>query len=209
MNSDITFLPFSCCGELQLLDRLLPGRCAEALQHSWPAAVDVPAHRGAALRSHRFELAMLKFDQGCVRSFDRKTHLDLRADSGVGLPAVVDVPADDEAVRRIPKENLADGGLRAVLAGLVPAPAKTRFHRHGLHRRRADRSPAWPPPVEPGREHFEGMRLAGLDVDALADGSDGHGLIHDALPFSRGLAFVDLGFRSASARKAASASSQN
>src|SRR5262249_15264860 len=150
-----------------LPDASLPGRRTEALQHAGPAAVDVLAHRSAGFRSHRFELAMLKLDQGRVRSFDRETHLDLRADSGVGLPAVIDGPADDEAVWRLPNENLADGGLRAILAGLVPASAKTRLDRHGLHRRCADRSPARPPAVEPGREHFEGMRLAGLDADAL------------------------------------------
>src|SRR5258708_29295161 len=161
-----------------------PGRRTEALQDAGPTAVDVLAQRGAAPRSHPLELAMLKFDQGRVRSFDRETHLDFRADSRVGLPTVVDVPADDEAVRWIPKENLADGGLRAILSGLVPASAKTRLDRHGLHRRRADRSPARPPAVEPGREHFEGIRLAGLDADTLADGRDRHGLIHDALPFS-------------------------
>src|SRR5262245_57056831 len=112
MNSDITFL-LCCCGELQLLDRSPLGGRTEVLQHAGPAAVDVPADRGAGFRSHRLELAMLKFDQGRIRSFDRETHLDLRADSGVGLPAVVDVPADDETVRWIPKENLAYGGLRA------------------------------------------------------------------------------------------------
>src|SRR5258705_13709565 len=139
MNSDITLLRF-CCGELQLLGRSLPGFRTEALQDAGPAAVDVLAQRGAGFRSHPLELAMLKFDQGRVWTFDRETHLDLRADSRVGLPVVVDVPADDEAVRWIPKENLADGGLRAVLAGLVPASAKTRLDRHGLQRRSADGS---------------------------------------------------------------------
>src|SRR5713101_2958734 len=184
MNSDITFLSFCCCGELQLPDGSLLGRRTEGLQDTRPAAVDVLAQRGAGLRSHALELAMLKFDQGRVRTFDRETHLHLRADSCVGLPTVVDVPADDETVRRIPEENLADGGLRTVLADLVPASAKTRLDRHGLQRRSADRSLARPPTVKPRREHFEGMRLAGLDPDALANGRDGHGLIHDDLVFS-------------------------
>src|SRR5260221_3878919 len=114
MNSGIPFLPFCSCGELQLLDRSPLGRRAEALEDAGPTAVDVLAQRGAALRSHPLELAMLKFDQGRVRSFDRETHLDFRADSRVGLPTVVDVPADDAAVRWMPNEYLADGRRRDV-----------------------------------------------------------------------------------------------
>src|SRR5258708_32196140 len=126
-----------------------PGRRTEALQDAGPTAVAVLAQGAAALRSHPLEPAMLKFDQGRVRSFDRETHLDLRADSRVGLPAVVDVPADDEAARWIPKENLADGGLRAVLAGLVPASAQTRLDPPGLQGRGPARALARPPPVKP------------------------------------------------------------
>src|SRR5712671_3512289 len=189
MNFDITFSP-SAVVNCNAPDRSLPGRRTEALQDAWPTTVDVVAQRGARFRSHLLELAMLKFDQGRVGAFDREAHLDLGADGRIGLPMAVDVPADDEALRRIPEENLADGGLRAVLAGLVPASAKTRLDRHGLQRRSADRSLARPPTVKPRREHFEGTRLARLDADALANGRDGHGLIHgdwlihDDLPFS-------------------------
>src|SRR5215470_4372683 len=134
MNFDITFSP-SAVVNCNVPDRSLRGRRTEALQHAGPTPVDVVAQRGARFRSHLLELAMFKFDQRRVRAFDRETHLDLRANNRIRLPVAVDIPADDEAVRRIPEENLADGGLRAVLAGLVPPSAKTRLDCHGLQRR--------------------------------------------------------------------------
>src|SRR5262249_3155408 len=188
MNSDIASLLAAV--NCNVPDRSLRGRRTEALEDPGPTTVDVVAQRGTRLSSHLLELAMFKFDQRRVRTFDRETHFDLRADGRIRLPMAVDIPADDEAVRRLPKENLADGGFRAVLAGLVPASAKTRLDRHGFKRRSADRCLAWPPAVKPRSENFEGTRLARLDADALANGRNGHGLIHgdwlihDDLPFS-------------------------
>src|SRR5262249_45299881 len=106
LSSPVVVNWLSCRGELPRAGRSLLDRCAEALQDAGPTAVDVPAQRGAGFRSHLLELAMLKFDQRCFGTFDREAHFDLRADSRVRLPMAVDVPADNKAVRRIPKENL-------------------------------------------------------------------------------------------------------
>jgi hypothetical protein len=47
------------------------------------------------------------------------------------------------------------------------------FHDGCLHRLVADAMVARPPSAEPGREHFEGARLACIDPDGFAHRRDG------------------------------------
>src|SRR5262249_55075380 len=159
------------------------GLALEVLQHARPAAVDVLAHLGAAFRAHALELAVLQLHQRRMRPLGNEPDLDFGAHGEIRLPVAVEVPADDETLRRLPYQHPADVGLRAVLAQLVPAPAQARLHGHRFHRRLADRRVARPPAVEPGGEDFEGARLADIDADILAYRRDGHRRCHTSLSF--------------------------
>src|SRR6516162_3984697 len=172
-------------------------------QQAGPAAVDVLAHGGARFRAQPLELAMFQLHQGSIRYLRDEPDFDLGAHRGVRLPLAVEVPADHETLRRFPHQHLADIGLRAVLAQLVPAPAQAWFQDRRLHRRLADRVGARPPAPEARREYLERVRLIGVDANAFAHRRDGDCAVH--LPLSLALPWLV----STSAANAARASSQN
>src|SRR5262249_56733009 len=78
------------------------GFLLEMFQQAGPAAVDVLAHGGACFRAQPLEIAMLELHQGRLRSLRDEPDFDLGAHRGVRLPVAVDVPADDETLRRVP-----------------------------------------------------------------------------------------------------------
>src|SRR5207302_3521988 len=117
--------------------------------------------------------------------------------------ATNDVPGNDEALGRLPHDDLADIRARAVFGQFIPMAADSRFHDGRFPRRLADPVIERPPTSQPGGEHVECVRLARIDANALAHGRDGHCRRH--LSFS----FCSLLLNSTSAWNAASASSQN
>src|SRR5262247_2155116 len=127
---------------------------------------------------------MLQLHQGRIRSLRDEPDLNLGTHRGVRLPLAVEVPADHEALRRFPRQDLAHIGLRAVLAQFVPAPAQPRLQHRRLHRRLADGVGTWPPAPETGREYLERVRLIGIDANALAHRRDGDCAVNLALSLS-------------------------
>src|SRR5690349_18769611 len=96
------------------------------IEHAGPAAVDIAAHLRPALGAQLLELAVLQLDSRDVGALGDEPHLDLGADRRVRLPLAVDVPGHHEALRRLPHDDLADVGARAVLGDLVPLAAEAR-----------------------------------------------------------------------------------
>src|SRR4029077_1551139 len=99
-------------------------------------------------------------------------------------PLAVDVPRHDEALGRLPDNDLPDIRLGAVFRELVPSAAETGFHDSRFPRRLADTVIEGPPASQSRREDVKGVRLACINVDTLAHGRDRDCRCHLALSFS-------------------------
>ena len=94
----------------------------EEIQQAGPAAgsADRRTHR-ISTRTHPFEVAMLQFDPGGTVGLRREGDFDFARFGEVGLvaPLMRDLPRDDEAVRRIPFQDLAPVAVRCRPPGTV------------------------------------------------------------------------------------------
>src|SRR4051794_30109449 len=145
---------------------------------------------------------MFKLDARRLGAVGNEPDLNLGTDIRVGLPLTVDVPGHDEALRRVPDDDLSDIPTRAIFFEFVPKAAETGLPDCRLPWRLADTVVERPPAAEPRGEDFKRMLLAGADADALAHRRNRHCYRH----FTSSFWSLVL---SASAWNAASASSQN
>src|SRR6185369_8641635 len=106
---------------------LLARDLAIALEQPRPAAFRReagPSRVGAGAVA--LEAPMLERHGRAASGLGVEAHLDLGHERRVELPLRVELPAQHEAVRRLPDQHAAPVGLAAVLAALVPAAADAR-----------------------------------------------------------------------------------
>src|SRR5215471_1286028 len=144
----------------------------EQLQQSWPATVDILAHRFASFGAHLLELAMLQVHTCGICAVGDEPDLDLGADRRVGLPVAVDVPGHHKTLGWLPYDDPADIRLRSVFCQFIPTAAEARFHDGRLHWLVSDAVVARPPPAEAGRESIECAGLGCVDANSLAHRRD-------------------------------------
>src|SRR5205823_12880236 len=86
------------------------------------------------------EAAVLELDAGRRRPLCHEANLDLARPRlvGVVLPARPEVPAEDDALGRLPLDHAAPLAFGAVGGALVPASARAGLDHHLLRRLLAD-----------------------------------------------------------------------
>src|SRR5215208_5620921 len=146
---------------------------------------------------------MLELDARRAGTLAREAHLDLArgfgSEVGVELEAPVEVPREDDPVRRLVGGHAAPDALAAVGSDLVPAAALAALEDDLLERHARDLVVSRPPAVEALGEHVERALDRGLHEHALPDCLDRCHRRHRS----------SSSLRSAAALKAARASFQN
>src|SRR5581483_6048213 len=117
--------------------RLVDGGLCIALQDLPPAAAEVALHALGGV-AEAVEVPMLEVDARPLRAEDGEADLDLGHEGGVVLELGVELPGEDEAARRVPRDHLAPVAGRAVLPDLVPAAVGLGLDHARLERRGAD-----------------------------------------------------------------------
>src|SRR5262249_13104140 len=70
---------------------------------------------------------MLELDVRRILALSDETHFDFRFQLRVILKVGVDVPGEDKARRRLPREHAAPVASAAIVTALVPAPPDPRL----------------------------------------------------------------------------------
>jgi hypothetical protein len=128
-----------------------------------------------AARAVTLEMPMLQIDArptarlGCKANF----HFARLRHIGIELPVGVQLPREDESMRRLPDHHASPIALGAVGGPLITAPADETLHQRFLHRQLTDVVGARPPAVESGGEHVEGALDAHIDRNGLEHGRRG------------------------------------
>src|SRR5271166_4066886 len=121
------------------------------------------------------EIAVLEGDDRAAARGGREGQLNFGQEIGVVGEAAVELPAEQEARRRLPGEHLAPVRLDAFGVALEPAAARAGLDDDRHMRRFADSS-VRPATIAPSaREQLEGAFGRGLDGHALDDWGDAHG----------------------------------
>src|SRR5690349_24601397 len=102
-------------------------------------------------------MPVLEIDARPAARLRREAHLHLARPREVGLelPFAVDLPRDDDPVRRLPDEHRSPLAVGAVFLLGVAAPARAALDDRPLHRRLPDVMAARPPAVVFRREDVE------------------------------------------------------
>src|ERR1051326_1171719 len=110
--------------------------------------------------------AMLKLDARGVAIRD-EANVHFALDVLVELKLAVQMPGENQALRRLPGQYLTPIAFATVDADFVPAPARPRLDHHALHFGGGDVMRLGPPAAEARGEHLEGALARHLHADGV------------------------------------------
>jgi drug/metabolite transporter (DMT)-like permease len=147
-------------------------RRGEPLQDGGPAAAAEDDHVVDGLAAGQpVEEPVFQLDRGLPGAVRGEPDLDLAGVGRIGvvLPLAVDLPRDDQPVRRVPGQHPAPVAFAAVIAPLVP-PAPFAWFQDGVrHLGLADVVVPRPPGAERAREDVERPFYGHVERDLPAD----------------------------------------
>src|SRR5215470_11617862 len=98
-----------------------------------------------------------------------EAHFDLGQEIGVAVECVINAPGQHQAAGRLPFQYVAPRLFFTTLMDAVPTSSDSGLEDDPFQRRFADVVRARPPPIKAVSEHLKGVRLGGVDDEALAD----------------------------------------
>src|SRR5438132_2883794 len=138
------------------------GVLREQLQHGRPTGRGIVGSPDCVCAGAvSLEAAVLQFDSRLRRTLRYESHLHFAGVRRVRvvLPLLVELPREQQALRRFVREHAPRIALRAILVELVPPAADLWLEYEVRHGGWADVIVLWPPRPEPGGEYFKGALL--------------------------------------------------